>query len=188
MPSRTPRARPRAKTGSAPSIVGVWYFERQRWYLVIRENDLWEVIPRAVHFDDEPSPVRAYTLEWRGNEGHLRLRGEPFERHAIVRVDGPSLLVRWGALLPRGTVPQEFHDERGFLHRYDREKDEAACARLLVPPLIVPRVVREHARLGPLRFDGRDGAKVRLRIERIRCAKTVLASRPATCRATFSSR
>lgn len=177
MPSRAPRGtkpRPKAKPVSSPSIVGVWYLELQRWYLVVRERDLWEVIPGVVHYDDAPSPVRAYTLEWQGSEGRLRLHGEPFERHGIVRFDGPSLLVRWGAYLPRGTMPKDFDDERGFLHQYDRVKDEATCARLLEPPLIVPRTVRQHARLGPLRFDrgewrGRatwHGKKVRLSIER----------------------
>lgn len=144
------------------SLLGVWRLvsltsragrvHTGQTHLVVREGELWEIWPRSVHYDDRPSPVRAYTLAWQRDDGLLEIEhpGRPKEC-GIARLFGDELQVRWGDVA--GEPPDRFEDDQGTLAVFEREREPATITKLLEPPVRVARLRRSHPVLGELSYD-----------------------------------
>lgn len=148
------------------SLTGAWRLESLtrgdrpvhtgQSHLVVRDEDLWELWPDTVYYDDEPGPVHRYALHWEGDDGRLEITvpGRPAKR-GIARLFGDELQIRWGAVA--GRYPDRFFDERGSFAVFVRERDPDTVARLLEPPARVERAQRSHPVLGALGHDARLG-------------------------------
>lgn len=168
----------------SPSLLGVWRLESltrrgrrtksSHTHLVVHEQELWEICPRQVYYEDAPGPERAYVLTWEGDDGRLEITHlEKAAGRSILRLFGDELQLRHG---PKPeTFPKSFYDEKGTFAVYERENG-AAAETLLSPRPRKSRPRLEHPALGTLLHDAKlewwqsevrfgDRDRVRFRVE-----------------------